>query len=210
MSWARQVTLSEAIAISEAAVDDVENLVRQHARFVFQVAYSVLRNREDAEDAVQETFLRLTRKKDDLRQIEDPRLWLARVAWRCAVDRVRKRPEQPLDEALVSTLADASSAADERILEGQVKALLEQMVAALPRDLRDVVRLSTVEEMSGAGIAALLDIPEASVRTRLFRARQILREKMLAAIHPSPRESRPQSARDPFQPRAGDPGEKKP
>lgn len=180
MSWAGQVTLEEAMAISEAAVNDVEGLVRQHARLVFQVAYSVLRNREDAEDAAQETFLRLLRKKDELDKIEDARLWLARVAWRCAVDRVRKRPEQPLDD-VVEQVAAGGAGAEQQAIERQMKALLEEMVARLPRDLRDVVRLATVEEMSGADIAALLEIPEASVRTRLFRARQLLREKMLAA-----------------------------
>ena len=63
-----------------------------------------------------------------------------------------------------------------------MKALLERMIEALPPDLRQVVRLSTVEELSSADIGGVLGIPEASVRTRLFRARQLLREKMLSAM----------------------------
>ncbi len=182
MSWAGPVTLQHAMAISGAVVDDVEGLVRQHARFVFQVAYSVLRNREDAEDAAQETFLRLLRKQGDLSRIAAPRLWLARVAWRCAVDRAKKRREQPLDDTVIEQLPATSAGAEQVAMERQMKALLEQMVVGLPRELRDVVRLSTVEELSSADVAVLLEIPEASVRTRLFRARQLLREKMLAAM----------------------------
>ena len=170
----------ETIAMAEATVDDVETLVRRHSRFVFQVAYSVLRHREDAEDAVQETFIRLMRQ--DLAEIEDARLWLARVAWRCALDRVRKHPEEPLEDALAATLASPETGAEQRVLEQQMQALLERMVERLPRDLREAVRLSTVEEMTSAEVALVLDIPEASVRTRLFRARQLLREKMLATL----------------------------
>ncbi len=182
MGWAGQVTLAELMAGAEAAVDDLEHVVRTHARLVFRVAWSVLRHREDAEDAAQETFLRLMRQ--DLRQIEDPRLWLARVAWRVAVDRAKKRPEQSLDDAIthVEQLAAPDAPADERVLEAQMKALLERLVERLPRELRDVVRLSTVEEMNSRDIAEVLKIPEASVRTRLFRARQLLREKMLQVM----------------------------
>jgi RNA polymerase sigma-70 factor (ECF subfamily) len=188
MSWAGQVTLDEVGAVAEAVVDDVEGIVRQHARFVFGVAYSVLRNREDAEDAAQETFLRLSRQRH-LADIRDIKLWLARVAWRVAVDRTRRRREPSTDETpeIMETVADAAPGAEQAVLEGQMKVLLDRMIAGLPRELRDVVLLTTVQEMSSADVAEVLGIPEGSVRQRMFRARQVLREKMLAAIHPSPR-----------------------
>jgi RNA polymerase sigma-70 factor (ECF subfamily) len=183
MSWAGQVTLGEIGRVENAVVDDVEQIVRQHARFVFGVAYSVLRNREDAEDAVQETFLRLSKQRD-LSGIRDIRLWLARVAWRVAVDRTRKHRELSTDESpeMMDTVADAAPGADRVLLERQMSELLERMIANLPRDLREVVRLTTVQEMSSADVAEVLGIPEGSVRQRMFRARQVLREKMLAAM----------------------------
>ena len=188
ISWAGQVTLDDANAVAEAVVDDVERLVRQHARFVFGVAYSVLRNREDAEDAAQETFLRLSRQRN-LAEIRDVRLWLARVAWRVAVDRTRKHRELSGDEAsqLLEATADAAPGAEQVVLERQMKELLDRMIAGLPRELREVVLLTTVQEMSSADVAEVLGIPEGSVRQRMFRARQILREKMLLALNPSPR-----------------------
>ncbi len=183
MSWAGQATLEEIGALAEAVVDDVEQIVRQHARFVFGVAYSVLRNREDAEDAAQETFLRLSRQRNPA-EIRDVRLWLARVAWRVAVDRARKHREIGAEELFDSagSLADSAPAADQVLLERQMKALLDSMIERLPRDLREIVQLTTVQEMSAADIAELLRIPEGTVRQRLFRARQMLREKMLSAL----------------------------
>jgi len=181
MSWAGQVTLSEPISIAGAAADTVESLVREHARFVFSVAFSVLRNKEDAEDAAQETFMRLM--KQDIRKIEQPRAWLARVAWRCALDRTRKPQEQSLDdEDFFHQLPSAAVAADDLVLEQQMKALLQRLIEHLPQELRDVVRLSTVEEMTSADVAQVLGIPDASVRTRLFRARQLLKEKMAKVL----------------------------
>ncbi|MBZ5629890.1 MAG: RNA polymerase sigma factor [Acidobacteriia bacterium] len=188
MSWAGQVTLDDVGAVADAVVDHVERIVRQHARFVFGVAYSVLRNREDAEDAAQETFLRLLRQRN-LADIRDIRLWLARVAWRVAVDRIRKHREQSADDTpeFMENVADAAPGAEQVVLERQMKALLDRMIVGLPRELRDVVLLTTVQEMSSSDVAEVLGIPEGSVRQRLFRARQILREKMLSAINPGPR-----------------------
>src|SRR5438132_877399 len=86
-----QVTFGQAIGMAIAAEDDLERAVREHARVVFQIAYSVLRNHADAEDATQETFLRAVKHRAKLPEIEDPKAWLARIAWRVAIDRKRAR-----------------------------------------------------------------------------------------------------------------------
>lgn len=183
MSWAGQVALDDVGAVAKAVVDDVEAIVRRHARFVFGVAYSVLRNREDAEDAAQETFLRLSRQRN-LAEIRDVRLWLARVAWRVAVDSTRRHREISAEDPaqILEAIADDAPGAEQIVHERQMKELLERMIAGLPRELRDVVRLTTAQEMSSADVAEVLGIPEGSVRQRMFRARQFLREKMLLAM----------------------------
>ena len=171
-----QVALSEPVAMSETTLE-LETVVRTHARLVFRVAYSVVRNREDAEDVAQETYIRLMRQ--DLRKIEDPRLWLARVAWRIAVDRVRKHPMQSLDaDDQYHDIADDAPRADQTVLEAELQAQLEKMIEALPKALREAVRLSTVDGMTSADVAEVLGIPEGTVRTRMSRARQMLREKL--------------------------------
>lgn len=159
--------------------NDLEALVREHGKLVFRVAYSILRHRQDAEDAAQETFLKLMRQ--DLGRIEEPRLWLARVAWRVATDRVKKRPEQPFDEAL-ETVTDGRPGPERRLIEQDMQERLQILIDSLPKELRDVVRLSTVEGTTSRDVAAVLDIPEGTVRTRSARARQMLRDKLLGEL----------------------------
>jgi len=173
---------------SERSQDEVlEALVRQHSRLVYRIAYAVLRRHHDAEDATQETFMRVLRYSSKLAAVENPKMWLARIAWRVAVDRNRRSertkeialedPGKPLPE-----LASSEATADATMQGAQVGAALEKMIAALPEKLREPLILSTIEEMSPREVAATLGINEAAVRSRVFRARQILREKLAGRI----------------------------
>jgi len=184
MIVAGQVILSEAISIVDAAGDEFEAAVHAHARYVYKVAYSVLRNHHDAEDAAQETFLRFLKHRRRWAEIRDRRAWLARTAWHVALDRRRGNPEVALDDAVeaVSKLRAQGMNAEEIAAQCEMRALLERLTAALPRDLRDALTLSTVEEMTSTQISEVLGIPEGSVRTRLMRARELLREKLLALL----------------------------
>ena len=175
-----QVTLSEAMALARTEEDQLELAVREHARMVYRIAYSVLRNHQDAEDATQETFVRVLRARRKLAAVDDPQRWLARIAWRVAAGRRKKAPEIALEETgeAVTQLRSTEMPADEAIVGREVAKALERLIPLLPRRLRDVVTLSTVEDMSPTDIAAVLEISEAAVRSRLFRARQILREKL--------------------------------
>jgi RNA polymerase sigma-70 factor, ECF subfamily len=177
---AGRVTVSEAMALARTEEDQLELAVRQHARLVYRIAYSVLRNHHDAEDTTQETFLRVLRARRKLAGLDDPQRWLARIAWRVAVQRKRRWPETSLEETgeKFAQLRSAGIPADETVAGREVVEALERLIPALPRRLRDVVTLSTIEEMLPADVAAVLEISEAAMRSRLFRARQILREKL--------------------------------
>jgi RNA polymerase sigma-70 factor (ECF subfamily) len=176
------------LATAEGSLDRsrdelLEDLVHRHSRLVYRIAYAVLRSHPDAEDATQETFFRALRYRRKLPAVEDHKSWLARIAWRVAVERCRKTsrkreisladPEKPLPE-----IASAESSAEDAIEGSEVNALLERFIAALPKKLRAPLILSTVEEMSPPEVAATLGISPAAVRSRVFRARQILREKL--------------------------------
>jgi RNA polymerase sigma-70 factor (ECF subfamily) len=161
----------------------LEALVREHSRLVYRIAYAVLRRHHDAEDATQETFMRVLRYSSKLAEVEDPKTWLARIAWRVAVDRSRqsgRRREIPLEDPAkpVAEVASSDIPADQTVHGTQVSAALERMIAALPEKLRQPLILSTIEEMSPREVGATLGINEAAVRSRIFRARQILREKL--------------------------------
>lgn len=183
MDAAWQVTLADMMVGTEPhaiAADDFEQLVHDHARLVFRVVYSVLRNRDDAEDAVQETFLRALRHRRKLAGIVDPAAWLARIAWRVAIDRRPKSPPVSEEELQhrAAALESPEAAADEQYAQAQMAAILDALLPALPKELRDTLTLSTVEELTSAEIAEVLSIPEGTVRTRLMRARQMLRDKV--------------------------------
>jgi len=189
---AGEAILSEAVALTErqevqSRNEALEGLVRQHARLVYRLAYAVLRSHHDAEDAAQETFLRVLRYSHKLANVEDHKTWLARIAWRVAVDRGKRRrrqhetpfedPDKPLEEAAATDVP-----ADDVLFGKQLGGALQRMIAALPQKLREPLILSTIEEMSPREVAATLEINEAAVRSRVFRARQILREKLAGRV----------------------------
>jgi RNA polymerase sigma-70 factor, ECF subfamily len=182
----RRLVAGEAILNGVTTIDReqvVESLVRQHSRLVYRIAYAVLRRHHDAEDATQETFMRVLRYRSKLDAVEDPKMWLARIAWRVAVDRGRHRGrkrEISLDdsERPVAELESTLSPADDTLQGARMSAALEKLIAALPAKLREPLILSTIEEMSPRQVAGTLGINEAAVRSRVFRARQILKEKL--------------------------------
>jgi RNA polymerase sigma-70 factor, ECF subfamily len=169
-----------------AATDEdvLENAVREHARLVYRIAYSVLRNHHDAEDATQETFVRVLRYRRKLQGIEDPKTWLARIAWRVAIKRSRRGFSASLNDtemqAASMQLRSELASAEDSVLGSEMAQLLTSFILVLPEPLRAVLRLSTVEELSAVEIAHVLGSSESAVRSRLFRARQILREKLAA------------------------------
>jgi RNA polymerase sigma-70 factor (ECF subfamily) len=182
---AESVMASGAIALARQQEDLLETAVREHARLVYRIAYSVLRNPADAEDATQETFLRVLRYETKIARIQDQKAWLARIAWRVAVERRKKMAQtaagtEEVGEALVSP----GHGADRILLEQERSELLERLISALPSQLRDVLVLSTLEEIAPREVASMLGISEAAVRSRTFRAREILRERLLALTGP--------------------------
>jgi RNA polymerase sigma-70 factor (ECF subfamily) len=161
----------------------MEEAVREHSRAVYRIAYSVLRNQHDAEDATQETFVRLLRygKRKQLASVRDLRAWLASVVWHVALDRRRRVSEISLDEVAeaVSGLRAAGASADVIAESEQMKWLPARLIDGLPRHLRDTLTLSLVDELSSPEMAAVLGIPEGPVRERLWRARRLLRGEAL-------------------------------
>lgn len=171
---------SFAILSQETSVldgtDEFANLelaVRQHARFVFKVAYGVLRNSHDAEDVVQEVFLRVHQK--GTADVRDLPAWLATMAFRLAID--RKRKPETLDIAEFGPSTNTPDAEHTAIHRQQIDRV-HRLIAALPEDLRYPLVLSALEELNSRQIGEILSIPESSVRGRILRARQILKEKL--------------------------------
>jgi RNA polymerase sigma-70 factor (ECF subfamily) len=182
-----ETVLKPAMAM-EAEAPTVETLVASHTLMVFRIAYSILRNHHDAEDAAQECFLRVLKHKDRLPEVQNAKTWLARVAWTTALDKRRSgrvmvslNDEEPGAEARQS-LSDPSPAPDEQVAGRQMQQMLQRLIAGLPEELRHPLELSTVQELNSAEIAEVMKIPEGSVRTRIFRARKQLKEKLAVLL----------------------------
>jgi RNA polymerase sigma-70 factor (ECF subfamily) len=152
-------------------------LVEQYASTLYRVAFSVLRNAADAEDAVQEAFLRVLRHRDTLDEVRDQRVWLIRIVWNIVLDRKRRaktRPETDDISELARVLPATGLSAEERAAALQHHAQVLEQVDRLPGKEREVLVLSAFEELSSVEIASVLGITESSVRSRLFRARNLM------------------------------------
>lgn len=170
---------TESREVSEGAVSaEIESLVREHARLVFRIAYSVVRNHADAEDVVQEVFVRVA--KHGAEGIHDAKAWISRIAWRTAVDRYRSLGRvlhEEFDER-IHLPSVRSISAERDFISREELSLLDRMIAALPRKEREALLLTSLEELSSVEAAAVLGTTETSVRARVFRARQRLAEKL--------------------------------
>jgi RNA polymerase sigma-70 factor (ECF subfamily) len=156
---------------------DFERLMRQSYRLVYQVAYSVLGNPADAEDVTQETFLTAFRKIAGLRDPEKFRPWVARTAWRLALNRRRGATRGMDRDGAWIAGRPVSEDPEAQAADREFEARLRAQVDLLPEKLRAVVLLIGVEEMDVRTVAGILKIPEGTVRSRLHLARrQLLRE----------------------------------
>lgn len=131
-------------------------LAERYAGMLYRLAYARTGSRADAEDVMQEVFVRLLRARPEFRDEEHAKAWLLRVGACCAADVLRapwRRREGPLDDGLPAP----------------------EPVLALPAQYRMAVHLYYYEELSVAEIAAVLGKSEGAVKSRLFRARALLR-----------------------------------
>jgi RNA polymerase sigma-70 factor, ECF subfamily len=179
-----RMMLAETTVASSCDADilDFDVLVNAYGRFIFNIAYSVLRNPEDAEDIAQETFFRAFRS-GNAAKVERMRPWLGRIAWRLALNRSRNRSRDLRNiraEDVLQTLPGREINAEQMLIRKERAILLERVLSSLPRDLRETFALLTVEGMTSQNAAEILGIAESSVRDRHSRARKVIKEKLAA------------------------------
>lgn len=182
-------TTPEEELVARAAAGEAaafEQLMRRYNRLLFRSVRSILKNDGEAEDAAQEAWLRAWRALPEFRAQSRLSTWLVRIAVNEALGRLRRTtaPVIPLEAAMSSREPEIQAAFTEQpdrgpdrlLARAQVRALLESRIDLLPERYRTVFMLRAVEELSVAETAEALDMPEATVRTRFFRARALLRE----------------------------------
>lgn len=165
-----------------------EVLMRRYNRLLYRTARGILRDDHEAEDCVQETYLHAYQRLGSFRHEARLSTWLVRIAVNEALQKLRKRrPESvhvPLDNVIdldahlapVASMGSAPRQPDADLLRTQWRSLMEEKIDRLPETFRVVFMLRAVEELSVEETASCLQIPVATVRTRFFRARGLLRE----------------------------------
>ena len=157
---------------------DVPALVAEFSPLLFRVAHSVVRSRADAEDVVQDTFVRVLRQGVKLGAVLDMRVWLVRIAWNLALDRRRRRRPEQMDEVFARSLVARDLPADKALAETRRMQVVLAEIDRLPRGEREALLLSAMEELSTAAMAEVLGRSESGTRALLFRARTRLKERL--------------------------------
>ena len=178
------------VAVNDAGLErEFEARLVESSTLAFRVAYAVLRHRQDAEDVAQEAFVKAYRHFSQLRDRERFRAWLVRMTWRLAIDRQRgdrrraAREQNP--DGFQHVRPEGQGAA-----QGFSPAALEDLQAReraqnlwtaidnLPEKLRIVIVLAGIEGHDTTEVARLLGVPQGTVKSRLFLARQRLKEQL--------------------------------
>ncbi len=169
--------------------DDVgrefETRLAESSTLAFRVAFAVLRHRQDAEDVAQEAFVKAYRCFRQLRDRDRFRAWLVRLTWRLALDRQRSNRRRAVRELEHAVPTPAASAAD-TVVTRERTAQLWQAIDRLSDKLRVVTILAAIEGHDTREVAVLLNLPEGTVKSRLFLARRQLKEQLQWTITDPP------------------------
>jgi RNA polymerase sigma-70 factor (ECF subfamily) len=184
--------VSEELALVQAAkggdVGAFEELVRRYDRNVFRIAQHITQNREDAEDVVQDAFLKAYRNLEGFQGQSKFYTWLVRIAVNEALMKLRKRrPERTVsldedikteDDSLPREVADWSPNPEQQYSQAELRDILNRTIQGLPSGFRTVFVLRDVEGLSTEETAEALDLSVPAVKSRLLRARLQLRERL--------------------------------
>lgn len=153
-------------------------LVAEHSSLPYRVAFSIVRSPSEAEDIVQETFLRALQHKGTLTRVTSIKAWLVRVTLNLGVDRRRRVSPDQLDAALAETITSEQRPHDEKIFDAAELKRVLRAVDGLPKLEKAVLVLVAFEELSVTEIAAILGKSQSSVRSLTFRARAHLQQRL--------------------------------
>jgi RNA polymerase sigma-70 factor, ECF subfamily len=193
-------------AVTQPAHDaaSFEALMRKHNRRLYRVARSLLRDDAEAEDALQEAYIRAYGALGDFRGEAQLATWLTRIVVNECMTRLRRSARRdnivPIVSAPVQNAEEEDAMAqqasrddtdtpDAALVRSEMRALLERKIDELPQDFRAVFVMRSVEELSVEETAECLGISEATVRTRHFRARSLLRESIAQELDVAERDA---------------------
>jgi len=164
------------VTVDENLAREFEARLVESSTLAFRVAFSVLRQREDAEDIAQEAFAKAYRSFRQLRDRDRFRAWLVRMTWRMALDRQRSNRRRLIREQTLEL--DRAQTTNDAVVAQERAEQLWRAIDALPEKLRLVIVLAGIQEHDIREVAVLLDVPDGTVKSRLFLARKQLKERL--------------------------------
>ena len=178
----QQIDQSKAWNFEETAMPFVDSL--------YNTAYRMTRNAEDAQDLVQETYFKAYRYYDKFAEGTNLKAWLFKILKNTFINNYRKKQKQPyqtdfadIEESLESRVQDDAhrslSRPDEILLENVLDEHVQKAMDGLPEDYRMAVVLADLEGFSYKEVAEILEVPVGTVMSRLYRGRKLLEEAML-------------------------------
>lgn len=150
---------------------------------LFRLAFSIMGNREDAEDVVQDTMMRVWNKRQSLDAIDNPEGYSMRAARNIALDKLALKENQHGGLAGVNTEGISTESPHDPLEKQEQLSLIYKLIDRLPEKQRTVMQLRDMEEMSYKEIAQVMDITEDQVKVTLFRARQRVKEHIKKINH---------------------------
>lgn len=185
-----EAMLVRRAALGEAAA--IRHIIKAHNQRLYRLVRAVLRNNADAEDVLQEAYLKAFANLDSFAGEASLATWLSRIALNAALMRLRARkslkrtvPPELQAEVIPFPLSATQTADPERAMaQRQLLHLVEEATDALPETFRLVFVARVIEGLSVEETADLLDLPPATVRTRLHRARKLIRTRLEEQIGP--------------------------
>ena len=164
------------VSLDERLEREFEERLRESTTLAFRVAYGVLRHRQDAEDVAQEAFAKAYQSFAQLRDRERFRAWLVRVTWRLAIDRWRANRRRAAREQAVEVVPVQTT--EQEAVSRERAICLWRAIDALPEKLRIVTVMAAIEGHDIREVGRLLNLPEGTVKSRLFLARKGLAESL--------------------------------
>ena len=162
-----------------AEIPSTASLFREFADGVYTLGYRILGDRHLAEDAVQETFIKVMKSLHTYRGDGPLAGWLYRIGYRETIAIARKRRDQPMDADLLGReLEPAVENVERSVVERELADRLDKAIAALTDPLRGAFVLRDIEGLSTTEVAAALEVSESAVKMRLARAREALRVEL--------------------------------
>jgi RNA polymerase sigma-70 factor, ECF subfamily len=198
-SWTDQEVV-DRVRAGDTALYEI--IMRRYNQRLYRVTYGILRDDAEAEDVIQDAYVRAYQHLDQFAGYAPFSTWLTRIAVHEALRRLqlRKRSQQFEDvehdeESFMSvsetTVPETSLDPEQRASNAELGQLLEQAVLDLPEQYRTIIMLRDVEELSTAETAAALELTEQNVKVRLHRGRALMRDRLFARVGASGRNAFP-------------------